>query len=230
MVIKNYYKSKIIKILFAFFFTILSSFIIAGQIPDQKKQNAEPCKSEIEFDNVLSNLFPKYFLGSGNAHTMILSYDMSYDPEIQINILFSNAGKSRVYLYKATDKSIRQQFYEILEKNCNATYSEIIKQIKFKVLNIELTENEILQIRNGFSEAVEKSIIFENRKFKTANPNLVNVTLHSPYYIANYSGSGGIRLSGEGNLVSSKPHKDEPPFIEWMRKVYRLVESKTGNN
>lgn len=221
-------KTMSIKISIGFVVILLGVQLAFAQTSKQNihTQTSDPCNNLVEYDKVISNLFPHYFLGSGDAHTMFLSYTPPNEPEMQISILFSKPGKSEIYLYKSIDRSILLQLQDIQKKNCNASYSEIIKQIKFRKTRVNLTENELLEIRTGFSDTVKNSINYENRNFENVDSDLVTIILDSPSYEVSYSGLGNITLSGAGNPIDSKPLKDEPPFIEWMREVYRIIISK----
>ena len=54
----------------------------------------------------------------------------------------------------------------------------------------------------------------------------MDISLDGVGYDVWYFGGGKIRLWGEGNSIDGKPLENEPPFIEWMREVFRIVESK----
>ena len=216
----------LIKLLIIICFCLL---FFSQQAQGQKRAS---CDCQVEYEDVINHLFPKYFVGLYNGYKMILRYSPPNESEVQINIFHVKPGKFEVYLYKhessRENDSISRQLQDIQQKNCNASFSKIIRQIKVEKLRIYLTESEILKIRAGFFDVVKKSNDFENREFEKSKSNLVPINIFDETaYEVDYSGGGRIKLYGEGNRIEAeKPSEDESPFIEWMREIYKLVQAR----
>ena len=188
------------------------------------------CDCKVEYEDVISFLFPRYRVGLGKGYALILNYTLPNRPEIQINIFHIERGRVEVDLYKHQPRSdydsVSLQLQDIQEKNCNASFSEITKQIKVEKTRISLTEEEVLKIRNGFFDVFKKSNEFEGKHLENMKSDFVTIRLDSPFYLVRYNGGGNISLGGEGNSIDENPSEDEPPFIEWMREVYKLVKAR----
>ena len=225
----------LVEILVLFCFCVLIfAQPIQGQTTKKRKvkNNLAAADCQVEYNDVINYLFPKYLVGLGNGYSLILKYTAQSQPEMQINIFHIAAGKFEVYLYKPKTRhendSVLSQLQDIQLKKRIASFSEVIRQIKVEKIRISLTEEEILKFRADFFDVVKKSSEFEKSYLEKMNSNSVNVTLDSPYYEVSYSGGGNIKLAGEGNSVDGNPSDDEPLFIEWMRAVYKLVKAKQG--
>lgn len=226
-------KTNWIRILIVFCVIALNVQFAEAQRNKRNKQiqNASSCDCSVEYDDVVNYLFSRNTLGLGNGYLLTLRYISLNEPEWQIDIIHFKPGRFEVYLhkYKPTNNnvSILIHLQNIQQKNCNASFNEIVKQIKVEKKSVNLTENEVLKIRTGFFEAVRKTNEFENGGLERMKSDLTSIYLDPPGYNTSYIGEGNILLSGAGNYIDGKPFENEPPFIEWMREVYRIVESKT---
>lgn len=198
-------------------------------IDAQKKvQKITPAaRGEVIKEDVIDYLFPTYFVGTYLGYAMWLRYTEPNAPEIQINIFHPERGRFEVDLYRASGKSIAHQIEEIKAKNKKATFQEIVRQIKIEKIRVNLTEREVLKIKTDFLESASKSNDFESRIFNRSTSEIPLQIFDETLYEVTYLGIGNIRLWSEGDIIAGKPSGEEPPFIEWMRNVYKLVKGKT---
>lgn len=221
---------KTTKILFAVFLCLL---IFSQQSNAQKKSNSKQikkkssCDEALDYYTALDHLFPKYFLGQGNGYALAFRYTPteSDEPESQITIFHPEPGTYETYLYKPIKGNINLQFQKIEQQKGCVTYQDVIKLIKIEKVKIGLNETEIKKIREGFFDALKTFTEFEKRTADN-NSNKANILLDGTGYEAEYYGIGNIKLLGEGYSIDGKPFDGEPPFVEWMRNVYRTVERK----
>lgn len=190
--------------------------------PDNKKTDSYECS--VEYQDVLNYLFPIYFTGRGSG--LILKYQPPGAPEMQINIFYPESAPPRLILYEAKNRSVLSQIEEIVLNNQKANFQEVVKQVRVTEKVINMSENEIRKFREDFLEVVNKSLEFEK---KNLNQTKSKTTIFDESgYEALYFGRGTIRLRSEGNLINEKSSEYEPPLIEWMREVYKMVEKRAN--
>lgn len=211
--------------------TIICLIVLSVQVTEAQKRVQKKVPTiycEIDDQDVVNYLLPRYFVGTYFGYAMSLRYAEPFEPEVQLNIFHPERGSIKVDLYRVLGKSIALQIADIKAKTKNPTFQQIVRQIKIEKIRVNITENEVLKIKADFLESVRKSSEFEERIFNRSTSEIPLQIFDRTYYEVEYLGIGNIRLSSEGNEIAGKPADEEPPFVDWMRSVYKIVKSKVG--
>lgn len=212
-------------------FLLCFSIFLVSAVSAQKKVRKPPTNGaissacQVAYEDVIDYLFPALFVGQGEGYGMRLRYSPPNRPEIQVNIFHPSPGRFQVDLYKPKNGSIRLQLQDLQLKNGRLGFAKIVKQIQVEKIRIDLTEEEVRSIQAGFMDIIKEYAVYEARRDKNPRSE-VTITFDPPGYEIQYFGSGNVRLWGEGPPILGEPAKDEPPFVEWMRGVYRKIAKK----
>ncbi len=220
-------KSVALRIIALLLITLMIVQFAGGQKTkrEQEKKEKGSCDCPVAYDNVIDDLFPSIFVGLGNGYKMRLRYSRPNHPEMQINIIYPDNGQFEVVLYKSIQRSILLQVQDMQVKNKNIEFKDIVKRIQVSKTRINLSESEVKGIRESFLETVKKSAEIESKRLIAARSSVM-ITFDQAGYELRYYGSGTIKLYGEGNSIAGKPFPEEPPFIQWMREIYAMVEKR----
>ncbi|MBK8465812.1 MAG: hypothetical protein IPL32_08275 [Chloracidobacterium sp.] len=180
--------------------------------------NSLKTEEPVSYEQILDFLYAEYFVGRGSGYGIHIRYTPERGNELQVTIMETDDGRSEVRTFVPVKESIREQFYNYLERHPKATFEEITSNIRVKKELIPLSATEIRDLRKEILNIIRKSVNMEKETLPRPSKEM-SIFLHPDGYEMSFYGLANINLSG-----ASPQDSPEPPFITWMKKKRPVFE------
>lgn len=196
---------------------------IAAQAMTNERKSIKPLRPtscNLDRARLFGYVFPNSLPGKGIGYSLVIRYVPAYGPEKQLLIFHPERGGSQVMIYSAQGKSVRDQLDQLLSKRNCGSFLDVAARVKIDRTVIDLSEEEVDAIRDGFFDVYRSTLEFERSSNDRTKTDVVVLSDGAEYTIE-YSGASDFHLTSEGGLIDGEKVPDEPPFIEWARKIFR---------
>jgi hypothetical protein len=207
-------------------FLIIAIGLSAFSLQAQTRRRPHPVES-ITYEQVLDFLFEEAFVGRQNGYGIRLRYTPEHGNELQLTLMETGDGRTEVRIFMPLKESIRDQFYNYVERHPKASFQQLASKMQIKKEYLPFSVAEIRGLHDEILDVVGRSVKSER---DTLPSPISAIFLHPDAYELWFYGGAHINLFGE-----SPSDSPDVPFITWMKEKRPLIErwaalSRAGQN